>query len=423
MSRRWRRRRPSGPQPYSSHGGRPLQHAEAVGGDQAGGAAAELAARQAELNRRKEPLEAYPLDSMAMVGSVARGAQPFALLRVDNLLYQVKVGDYLGQNYGRMTRIAETEVSLREIVQDAAGEWIERTGDAAAAGEGAMSQKRNPRRSASCRSGGPVWRPLVFGCSLPLAAWAQNAIQSITSSQQAGTEVVRIEMKEPLAAVPAGFSIQAPPRIAIDLPGMGNDLGRNSVDINQGNLRSVSVAQAGERTRLVLNLKQAASYTRQDRGQGAGADPAGGGAAPQVGPAGQAEATQFAPSQNTEAQGLRDIDFRRGADGTGRVVVTCRAPRSASTSASRAEPGGRIPALDAARQPAPAAGRVRLRHAGAIRVDLPERRPRAHGRRAHGDWEHSAYQSDNQFVLEVRPMKVDPNKLTQGPGYQGEKLS
>jgi type IV pilus assembly protein PilP len=79
-----------------------------------------------ELNRRKEPLEAYPLDSMSMVGSVARGAQPFALLRVNNLLYQVKVGDYLGQNYGRVTRIAESEVTLREIVQDAAGEWIER---------------------------------------------------------------------------------------------------------------------------------------------------------------------------------------------------------------------------------------------------------------------------------------------------------
>lgn len=80
-----------------------------------------------ELNRRKEPLEAYPLDSMSMVGSVARSAQPFALLRVDRLLYQVKVGDYLGQNYGRVTRIAETEVTLREIVQDAAGEWIERS--------------------------------------------------------------------------------------------------------------------------------------------------------------------------------------------------------------------------------------------------------------------------------------------------------
>lgn len=80
----------------------------------------------AELNRRKEPLEAYPLDSMSMVGSVNKLGQPFALLRVDTLLYQVKVGDYLGQNYGRITRIGETEIALREIVQDAAGEWIER---------------------------------------------------------------------------------------------------------------------------------------------------------------------------------------------------------------------------------------------------------------------------------------------------------
>lgn len=80
----------------------------------------------AELNRRKEPLESYPLDSMSMVGSVNKLGQPFALLRVDSLLYQVKLGDYLGQNYGRITRIAETEVALREIVQDAAGEWIER---------------------------------------------------------------------------------------------------------------------------------------------------------------------------------------------------------------------------------------------------------------------------------------------------------
>ena len=80
-----------------------------------------------EMNRRKEPLEAFPLDAMSMVGSVARGGKPFALLRVDNLLYQVKAGDYLGQNYGRILRITETEVALREVVQDAAGEWTERT--------------------------------------------------------------------------------------------------------------------------------------------------------------------------------------------------------------------------------------------------------------------------------------------------------
>lgn len=81
----------------------------------------------AEINRRKEPLEAYPIDSMSMVGSVVKNGRPYALLRVDNLLYQVKQGDYLGQNYGKIMKISETDVALREIVQDAAGEWIERT--------------------------------------------------------------------------------------------------------------------------------------------------------------------------------------------------------------------------------------------------------------------------------------------------------
>jgi len=80
----------------------------------------------AEINRRKEPLEAYPVDSMAMVGSVHRNGRPYALLKVDNLLYQVKQGDYLGQNYGKIIKISETDVAYREIVQDAAGEWIER---------------------------------------------------------------------------------------------------------------------------------------------------------------------------------------------------------------------------------------------------------------------------------------------------------
>ena len=80
-----------------------------------------------ELNRRKEPLEAFPLDAMAMVGSLVKQGQPVALVKVDNLLYQVRPGNYLGQNYGRITKVGETEVVLRELVQDAAGEWVERT--------------------------------------------------------------------------------------------------------------------------------------------------------------------------------------------------------------------------------------------------------------------------------------------------------
>jgi len=80
----------------------------------------------AEFNRRKEPLEAYPLDGMAMVGSLTRDNRRYALLRVDSLLYQVKAGDHLGQNFGLITKVSETEITLREIVQDAAGEYVER---------------------------------------------------------------------------------------------------------------------------------------------------------------------------------------------------------------------------------------------------------------------------------------------------------
>lgn len=79
-----------------------------------------------ELARRKEALEAFPLDAMSMVGSLIQQGQPAALIRVDNLLYQVRLGSYLGTNYGKITKISETEVTLREIVQDAVGEWIER---------------------------------------------------------------------------------------------------------------------------------------------------------------------------------------------------------------------------------------------------------------------------------------------------------
>ncbi|MBC5784549.1 pilus assembly protein PilP [Ramlibacter sp. USB13] len=79
-----------------------------------------------ELNRRKEPLEAFPLDAMAMVGSLMKQGQPVALVKVDNLLYQVRPGNYLGQNYGKITKVGESEVVLRELVQDAAGEWVER---------------------------------------------------------------------------------------------------------------------------------------------------------------------------------------------------------------------------------------------------------------------------------------------------------
>src|SRR3954467_10593388 len=106
---------------------------------------------------------------------------------------------------------------------------------------------------------------MFLGAAVP--ALAQNAIQSINSSQQAGSEVVRIELAQPLQAVPNGFTVQTPPRIAIDLPGVTNALGKSNVDINQGNLRSINIAQSGERTRLGLNLKAPAGYHAQIEGK------------------------------------------------------------------------------------------------------------------------------------------------------------
>ncbi|KAF1044265.1 pilus assembly protein PilP [Xylophilus sp.] len=118
------------PEVYAQESGmdpfNPLKLTQALRRDSAQ-AAVNSALITPELARRKEPLEAYPLDAMAMVGSLDKTGQTTALLQVDKLLYQVQVGNYLGQNYGRITRITETGITLREIVQDATGDWIKRS--------------------------------------------------------------------------------------------------------------------------------------------------------------------------------------------------------------------------------------------------------------------------------------------------------
>ena len=273
-----------------------------------------------------------------------------------------------------------------------------------------------------------MWRvralALVLGIGAPLAGWAQNAIQSINSTQQGTAEVVRIELSEPLAAVPAGFTIQTPPRIAIDLPGVSNALGRNSVEINQGNLRSVNVAQAGERTRLVLNLKQATNYTAQLQGKALVLVLETSAAATAQPTPSSTEPVRFAESLNRDQLALKDIDFRRGNDGAGRVVVELpnnqvgvdirQQGQSLVVEFLRSSlPENLRRKFDVTDFGTPVQNMSASQQGDRVRLTVNPR----------GNWEHSAYQSDNQFVLEVRPMKVDPNKLTQGPGYAGEKLS
>lgn len=78
------------------------------------------------LERRREALESYPLDALQMVGNLRLGGTHVALLKADNALHQVRVGNHVGQNFGRVTKISETGVAIRELVQDAAGDWVER---------------------------------------------------------------------------------------------------------------------------------------------------------------------------------------------------------------------------------------------------------------------------------------------------------
>ncbi len=272
----------------------------------------------------------------------------------------------------------------------------------------------------------PKWRNrlaiFLLASAAPVFALAQNTIKTITSTQQAGAEVVRIEMSEPLAAVPTGFAVQTPPRVALDLPAVGNATGKSVVDINQGNLRSVAIAQAGDRTRLVLNLRQAASYRAELQGNVLVVVLENNTAPAVASSAG--EALHFAPPQNREQLPLRDIDFRRGSDGAGRVIVALASTQVGVDIRTQ----GQSLVVEFLRSSLPETLRRRLdvtdfgtpiQSVSSVQIGDRVRmvvEPR-------GNWEHSAYQTDNQFVLEVRPLKVDPNKLTQGPGFSGEKLS
>ena len=272
----------------------------------------------------------------------------------------------------------------------------------------------------------PQWRnrlaAFVLACAAPMVALAENSIKSITSTQQAGAEVVRIELAEPLATVPNGFSVQTPPRVALDLPGVTNGTGKSVVDINQGNLRSVAIAEAGERTRLVLNLRQSANYRAELQGKVL-VVVLESSTAPAVA-ASTGEAVHFAAPQNRDQLPLRDIDFRRGPDGAGRIIVALASTQVGVDIRQQGQslvveflrsslPETLRRRLDVADFGTPVQSIATFQSGERVRMVVEPR----------GNWEHSAYQSDNQFVLEVRPVKVDPNKLTQGPGFAGEKLS
>ena len=249
-----------------------------------------------------------------------------------------------------------------------------------------------------------------------------NSIESMTVASQAGVVNVKLTFSQPLTKVPLGFAVAKPARIAVDFPNTSNGLGKNSQTYNEGALRSANVIEADGRTRLVLNLNQAMTYESAIDGNSLVltlARSAKEGVAPLVEHFSETRAFQSSNS-------IRDIAFRRGKDGEARISVDLSDPNAGIDIRQQ----GQNLIVDFVKVTVPETLRKRLDVTDFATpvVSVSTTQQGANTRMTispRGLWEHNAYQSDNQFVIEVKPVIENPNKLVQGSrgGYQGEKLS
>ncbi len=278
---------------------------------------------------------------------------------------------------------------------------------------------------------------IAFALAAPLA-WAQgaakNVVESVSfSSIQGGKILVKVGMKEPLAVLPQSFAVTNPARIAIDIPDATSGLGKTQVEAGEGDLKSVSVVQTANRTRLVMNLARSLTYTAALDGKllvvtidgsqaSATATPS---ATERPGQAAMASMFAEAPP-GAVRQNIRDVDFRRGNAGEGRVIVDLSSANTGIDIRQQGRsilidfinssvPKNLIRRLDVGDFGTPVRFVDTFEQGGNARMVIEPR----------GIWEYSAYQTDTQFILEVKPVKEDPNKLVQSstPGYAGEKLS
>lgn len=253
---------------------------------------------------------------------------------------------------------------------------------------------------------------------------AANAIEAINVAKQGNDIAVKIDLKTALAVPPAGFSVANPAKIALDFPSTTNGLGKNSQIVNEGDLRSLNVVQAGDRTRLVLNLVRGMNYTTRLEGKSIYVmlSPVA-----RVGDATTQRVTRFAEES---AQGgkhaVQDVLFRRGKDGEGRIIVDLS---DAGTGIDIRQQGANL-IVDFIKTSVPEHLRRKL-DVTDFATPVTSVETRANGENVRmiispkGLWEHNAYQSDTQFVVEVKRIVEDPNKLVQGTkvGYQGPRVS
>ena len=278
-------------------------------------------------------------------------------------------------------------------------------------------------------------RPVLWAVLMLALAWLlhgpahaqSNAIESVTSMQQGNATVMRIQMKAPPRAVPASFSVANPPRLAFDFPDTANGVGQGTVELAQGEARSVSIVQSGGRARLVLNLRRPVSHAAAIEGNSilVTMEPVASGPTP-ASSTSSLGTYSFARGDGGTQHALRDIDFRRGKDGEGRVVVELSDPRTGVDIRQQGQQvivdflKTRVPdnlrrRLDVADFGTPVRSVRTFQQGDNVRMVIEPQ----------GLWEHNAYQSDTQFVVEVKAVREDPNKLVQGTrqGYRGEKLS
>ncbi len=291
---------------------------------------------------------------------------------------------------------------------------------------------------------------LSLFCGLAFAQ--DNAIQSVEALQQGSGVVVKVTLKNPPEKQPIGFAITNPARVAVDFAGTGNATGKSIQDISLGEVRSVNIVEAGDRSRLVFNLKNPLNFSTEvqgnvvtvtiDKSPGlpekrqvaaaveVEAKPPSAQPSPAATPSPAAEpaavVTPAPISASTVAdRTLRNIDFRRGTIGEGRIIVDLPGNHIAVDVRQK----GRFVEVDFLKANVPDALRRRMdvTDFGTPATSVTTKQQGENVRmliETAGVWEYSAYQSDAQLVVEIKPIKEDPNKLTQGTqGYRGEKLS
>lgn len=250
-----------------------------------------------------------------------------------------------------------------------------------------------------------------------------NKIESVDFSSLSGGRVaVLIKTTSPLANAPAGFTLNSPARIALDFPGVANGLAKNIIQVDQGPLKSIMLAQAKERTRMVLNLSKNVGYSSTVNGNEVTIMLQANETNANVG-----VETKFAEAAIGQQQySIKNVDFARGKNGEGRIIVDL----SNASAGINIKQTGKTIVVDFINTDVPANLQRRLNvtnfNTPVIYVDTMKQGK--NGRmiiEPKGNWEQSAYQTDKKFIIDVRQVVEDPNKLVRGakPGYAGEKLS